>query len=59
MSNRSAAEVGDYGNNAGLNAFYGKVGAAWAPGGDLTMGASLEANSLGGYKTTVKGGKKF
>jgi hypothetical protein len=53
------AEVGDYGNDAGVNVWYGALEAAYNPGGGLTASVKGEAYSNGAFKATVKGGKAF
>jgi hypothetical protein len=39
--------------------YFGKIGVAWAPGGDFKSGLSLEANSEGGYRTEFTASKSF
>jgi len=53
------AELGVYGNDAGLTVPYGAVEAAYAPGGGFTSSAKVEVYANGAYKGTVKAGKTF
>ena len=49
-------------NDAGAkidNLTYGKIGAAWKPGGGFETAANLELNSQGGYRTEFTAKKAF
>ncbi len=53
------AAVGAADSNLSPQFYYGKVGAAWAPGGGFDLSVAGEANTLGGYKGTFKASKSI
>jgi hypothetical protein len=53
------AELGVYGNDAGLTVPYAALAADYVPGGGFTSQVKVEGYANGAYKGTVKAGKVF